>query len=163
MIIYCDMDGVLVDFPMILREKYPEEMKNNDENLFIPLSDADWEEFNSDPYFWHYIPPMKDAFVLWEYINVHEPHILTAWSGCRKSAHEGKWFWCHGHLGVNEKERFNCVQREEKINFAVTNGKANLLIDDFRKNIDEWVAAGGIGILHKSASETIKQLKLLGY
>lgn len=34
-----------------------------------------------------------------------------------------------------------------------------LLIDDYRKNIDEWVENGGIGILHKSWSSTLQILK----
>jgi len=34
--------------------------------------------------------------------------------------------------------------------------------DDRESNIDQWRAAGGIGILHTSASDTIRQLKKLG-
>ena len=33
---------------------------------------------------------------------------------------------------------------------------------DREKNIKEWRENGGIGILHTSASDTIKQLKELG-
>jgi hypothetical protein len=33
------------------------------------------------------------------------------------------------------------------------------LIDDFPEKINAFVAAGGIGILHKSTSETLKELK----
>jgi hypothetical protein len=35
------------------------------------------------------------------------------------------------------------------------------LIDDRQKNIDAWIDAGGIGIVHVSARDTIEQLKLL--
>jgi len=35
------------------------------------------------------------------------------------------------------------------------------LIDDRQKNIDAWVEAGGIGIVHTSAANTIEQLKAL--
>jgi hypothetical protein len=38
-----------------------------------------------------------------------------------------------------------------------------VLIDDYPKNIKEWTAKGGIGILHTSASSTIRQLKRIGY
>jgi hypothetical protein len=31
-----------------------------------------------------------------------------------------------------------------------------------KQTIDEWNAKGGIGILHTSAADTIKQLKKLG-
>ena len=53
--------------------------------------------------------------------------------------------------------------RAEKQKYAKKNGVPNILIDDWKKNIVEWEAAGGIGILHKSASATIAQLKKLGY
>ena len=36
--------------------------------------------------------------------------------------------------------------------------KKAVLIDDRDKNIDCWVEAGGIGILHTTADNTIKQL-----
>ena len=38
-----------------------------------------------------------------------------------------------------------------------------ILIDDYPKNVDQFKAAGGIGILHISASNTISQLKRLGF
>jgi hypothetical protein len=40
-------------------------------------------------------------------------------------------------------------------------GKYTILIDDLEKTIKEWHAQGGIGILHTSAADTIKQLKEL--
>jgi hypothetical protein len=41
-------------------------------------------------------------------------------------------------------------------------GENKILIDDREKNIEQWRSKGGIGILHTSASDTIKQLKELG-
>jgi len=34
----------------------------------------------------------------------------------------------------------------------------DILIDDQKRNIDQWNAAGGFGILHTSAENTIKEL-----
>ena len=39
--------------------------------------------------------------------------------------------------------------------------EGSVLIDDRKKNIDAWENAGGIGILHTSAKETINALKEL--
>ena len=39
--------------------------------------------------------------------------------------------------------------------------EGNVLIDDRPKNIEAWEAAGGIGIIHTSAKETIEKLKEL--
>ena len=38
-----------------------------------------------------------------------------------------------------------------------------IIIDDFPKNVDQFKAAGGIGIHHTSASKTISELKRLGF
>ena len=42
-------------------------------------------------------------------------------------------------------------------------GENRILIDDTAKNIADWEAAGGIGILHTDASSTIAKLKEIGY
>ena len=40
--------------------------------------------------------------------------------------------------------------------------KNTILIDDYAKNIREFNAKGGTGIRHKTASQTISELKKLG-
>jgi hypothetical protein len=40
--------------------------------------------------------------------------------------------------------------------------EGKILIDDMEQTIREWRNAGGIGILHTSAADTIKELKKLG-
>jgi len=54
------------------------------------------------------------------------------------------------------------VQRADKQKYAKLGGKPNILIDDYIKNINEWEAAGGIGIHHTSPTNTISQLKRYG-
>ena len=41
--------------------------------------------------------------------------------------------------------------------------KSHQLIDDYKKNIIEWEAKGGIGVHHISVSKTIGELKRLGF
>jgi hypothetical protein len=53
--------------------------------------------------------------------------------------------------------------RADKQKFAMINGKSNLLIDDYIKNIHEWEAMGGIGVHHTSPSNTLAELKRLGF
>jgi hypothetical protein len=48
------------------------------------------------------------------------------------------------------------VPAAQKAKFAAPN---HILIDDMEKNITAWEAAGGIGILHKNATDTINTLK----
>lgn len=53
--------------------------------------------------------------------------------------------------------------------FLVNGGKAkaqmarpgDILIDDLPRNIDDWRAAGGTGILHTDARSTLRALALL--
>ena len=61
------------------------------------------------------------------------------------------------------KPNINLVLRSQKQKYATTGGKANVLIDDYIKNIKEWESKGGIGIHHTSVPKTIGELKKLGY
>lgn len=54
----------------------------------------------------------------------------------------------------------NVVFREEKTKFC--SGKNCILIDDYEKNIREWEAAGGSGILFTSAEEAREELEKIG-
>ena len=47
----------------------------------------------------------------------------------------------------------------DKQKYAAPN---HILIDDRKSNIDQWVSRGGVGILHTSTADTIRQLKKLG-
>jgi hypothetical protein len=59
----------------------------------------------------------------------------------------------------NQYKKLYFYQRAYKQMFA---GPNRILIDDMEQTINEWNAAGGIGIHHTSADNTISQLKKLG-
>ena len=63
-------------------------------------------------------------------------------------------------LGISGS-KVNLVKRREKQNFAKVGGMPTILIDDYEKNIRQFRARGGIGILHTSTSNTINELKKL--
>ena len=69
-----------------------------------------------------------------------------------------RWF------GVSADKMYP-VMRKNKANFAMDgrDKRPNLLIDDHLGNIQEFRKARGIGVHHTSASNTIKQLKEIGY
>ena len=117
------------------------------------------------------LSPIPDAFVLWKYIGKYNPNILTAVP--RKSESRGavseraaddKKKWVKKHFNVPEN-RVYAVLRPFKSKFAKDgrDGRPNLLIDDHSKNLDAFKKAGGLGIIHTSARNTIKELKKLGY
>ena len=56
--------------------------------------------------------------------------------------------------------KINLVIRSHKKNYASPN---TILIDDYEKNTKEFTASGGKGIQFKTASQTIAELKKLGF
>ena len=60
--IYCDMDGVLVDF-----------LKYTSEHLGQPFKDENWTDLPTDMFY--RMPPMTDAKVLWNFIGKYDPFI----------------------------------------------------------------------------------------
>jgi len=154
--IYCDMDGVVADFitytTNILGHKF---------------TDDDWDDLPVDMFL--QLPPMTDAHILWKYIKQFQPFMLTAVpkesrGPIAKRAWKDKSRWMKRWFGVSADKMYP-VQRKNKANFAMDgrDHRPNLLIDDHLGNIQEFRKARGIGVHHTSASNTIKQLKEIGY
>ena len=153
--IYCDMDGVLTDFDGRF-EQYGNMSPKEYEKGFG--TDKFWDLIDKKVgiKFWSNMPWLKDGKILWDYISKHNPIILSAPSQ-HYNYKKGKKQWVEKNLS-NHAEII-LTQKENKKNYA---DKSNILIDDNELNINEWIQAGGIGILHKSARDTISQLKKLG-
>jgi len=154
--IYCDMDGVIADF-----------LKFTSSHLGHPFKDEYWKDLPDDTFY--QLPPMPDAKKLWGFISRYNPFILTAIprSGrgpISKRAADDKKRWMKKHFGVPEN-RIYAVSRVDKAQFAKDgrDGRPNLLIDDHAKNIQAFTKIGGLGIVHTSASNTIAEMKKLGY
>ena len=153
--IFSDMDGVLTDFDKSF-EKYSEGIPPRDyEKKFG--KDKFWELIDGKGKvgFWAGMPWMEDGKQYWDYIKNYDPELLS--SPSRSSTSRlGKRLWVKNNMpGV----KLTLAQAYLKKNYAAPN---HILIDDRKSNIDEWKAAGGIGILHTSAADTIRQLKDLG-
>lgn len=149
--IYCDMDGVLVDFNSQFRS-LSEGINPNDyekthgRKMFWNLINNEGVEF------WSSMSWMKDGKELWEFIKSPTTELLSAPS-VQEESRIGKARWVGKNLpGVI----LNLEYAVDKKKFA---GPNNILIDDHPKNISDWVESGGIGILHYSARETIFTLK----
>jgi len=149
--LYCDMDGVLVDF-----DKGYKKLTGNDLDG-VHRTDTDfWDPINKAGYdFWINLEWMGDGKRLWKYIEKHNPKLLSAPSR-QEDSRVAKLDWVYNELpGVHLILR----SAKHKKDFA---GPNNILIDDRPDNIDGWIQSGGIGILHTSASDTIQKLKELG-
>ena len=155
--IFCDMDQVLVNF-----------LKGSEAVLGKPFNEIDkdkrWPKIGQKKDFWETLEWMPGAKRMWSFIDKYESHILSAYSTKDANSRKGKYKWLSTNARLNKKSRIHLVMREDKQKYAMTtDGKPNLLIDDYIKNINEWKAKGGIGVHHTSPSNTIAELKRLGF
>lgn len=150
-LIYVDMDSTLVDF----------------DTKFIRLTGIqpdDFIEINGRPEFWRIVQSvenywknldwMPDGKKLWNYIKKYHPILLTkpAPDQCVPTCKQDKIEWVEKNIGKDVSIIFSTFKE-----FYAKHG--TILIDDKIKNIDKWNEAGGIGILHRNAKETIQKLK----
>tara|TARA_B100000900_G_C20074097_1_gene511284 strand:+ start:32 stop:544 length:513 start_codon:yes stop_codon:yes gene_type:complete len=152
--IYCDMDMVLCDFIGGYEKLTGLEFAKTDK-------DERWNAITGKKDFWATLDWMPGAQVMWKLINKYQANILSAYSNRDANSRKGKKQW----LSRNAKPtgKVLLVQRADKQKYAMTDGKPNILIDDYKKNIVEWESKGGIGIHHLSPTKTISQLKRYGF
>lgn len=156
--VYCDLDGVLVDLAGKMSEFYGEELtrKNFKDKLHELMDSISMvEKLN----FWTDLEETSDCMDLWNFIKEFNPLILTSYSGIPLAC-VGKKNWCLKHLNINS-DKVICVRHSaDKQKYS---GNNKILIDDLKSNIEEWEDKGGIGILHKNSKDTLKLLKSLLY
>ena len=162
--IYCDMDGVLADFMGTVMKRHYDDgdwdtVKKQYDINNKSFTDHFRQNVKGDPEFWGSITPLPDSKVLWNGIKKFNPLILSAYATWdEKNSKRGKRMWIAKHFRVPES-RLIMVERENKPDYA---SPTSILIDDYPKNIGEWEAKGGIGIVHKSAEQTLRALEKLG-
>ena len=157
--IYVDMDGVLANF----------------EKRFEDLAGMGADEYK-DEYgikefwnlidekhkvsFWRGIEPMVDADKLIDFVSKYDYELLTAPS-VKKQSVIGKSLWVKDKTGQLfpslPKVNYKFAKDKHLIKPKLT--EFDILIDDRQDTIDRWNRAGGTGILHTSANNTITQLE----
>jgi hypothetical protein len=146
------MDGVLVDFDQGYKDLTGMTTKEADaqgkEVFWKPIAKAGAS-------FWIKLKWMPDGQQLWNYINPYNPILLSAPSK-EESSKIGKRVWVKQNIPGTKLILRSASQKQQ------FSGENQILIDDRVDNIEQWKSKGGIGILHTSASDTIKQLKELG-
>jgi|TARA_B110000902_G_C13887108_1_gene429050 hypothetical protein len=153
--IYCDLDEVLVDF-----------IRGADIAVggnFVKMDkDERWNKVNQTKGFWANLDWKPNAKRLHDFIIRYNPHVLSAYTGRDNTSKVGKIKWLKKNTAF-KRGNIHLVLRSQKKSYATTNGKPNILIDDYIKNIREWQAAGGTGIHHTDVRKTISELKRLGF
>ena len=148
------MDGVLCDF-----ERQWARTNKLPFSKFQTLNIHDrWEKVRQPGSFWETIPWKGDGRTLWNYIKKHDVRILSAYSSSDPNCVPGKRKWLNKNVSISNA-KIHLVTRSQK---QIYSKKNTILIDDYIRNIKEFNAKGGIGIRHKTASQTISELKKLG-
>ena len=146
-----DLDGVMVDFygetTRILGVPYKS----------LPSAEA-WGRLEQVNHLFRNLPMLPDALELWQGIQGRGlPRILTA-----KPKPTGKLITAAGDkvawVRENVDKQVPVIVVEHGLMKARWARPGDILIDDLERNIAAWVAAGGVGILHRSARETLEQL-----
>lgn len=143
--LYLDMDGVMADFDGAFPKVFGLDHRN--------MADAEmWRHINGHPSFFRDLPPMTGALQFFRKVEDFNPVILTA---CPKSNYQNvalqKRAWVREHLSKNVLV-LPVMGGINKPLFMHQPG--DILIDDYRRNVEAWIAAGGRGILHRDWQQT---------
>jgi hypothetical protein len=147
-----DLDGVMVDF-------YGETSRILGANYKSLPSAQAWSVLEKIPHFFEKLPMLPDALELWKGLEGRgrPSRVLTAVpkpTGLLNTAPGDKRIWVRENISRTVPVLI-APHGAAKAEWA---RPGHILIDDLQRNIDAWVAAGGIGILHRSARETLEQL-----
>ena len=157
-IIFVDMDGVLVNLKKGLSNYLQKDLTNLElvewNKYFYTFSEgmSDFELAS----FYENLPPTKECVDIWSNVKMHNPMVLTSISK-RPPAMKGKILWCKKHLDLDVDRIYFTQSSSEKSGYACKNC---LLIDDFDRNIKDWINAGGAAIHHVDISETLLKLHM---
>ena len=170
--IFCDMDGVIVDFD----EGYKQLTGMSTHHADAQGKKEFWKAFRqglvdkdiSEESYWANLDWQPGGKELWDYISQYKPYVLTA-PAVNFDLPDNQRY--SQEYNESMKGKLNWVKRlpnMRKIYFAAAKNKAkfarpnHILIDDRKDTIDAWNANGGIGILYQSAQQVIEDLKKLG-
>lgn len=152
--IFVDLDGVLADFDRRVQEicgKPCKELSNKE--MWPRLS-----PLIKRGVFWQSLPKIEDADLLWNSILELTGRKPTVLSACGTNSpdlsREAKTNWVVEHFGAENV--IVVIKASQKAEYASSD---SILIDDSEKAVNPWIEAGGIGILHKSAVQSILELK----
>eukprot|EP00571_Detonula_confervacea_P011929 CAMPEP_0172304280 /NCGR_PEP_ID=MMETSP1058-20130122/5704_1 /TAXON_ID=83371 /ORGANISM="Detonula confervacea, Strain CCMP 353" /LENGTH=240 /DNA_ID=CAMNT_0013015435 /DNA_START=71 /DNA_END=793 /DNA_ORIENTATION=+ len=176
--IFCDLDGVLVDFDAGVKKLF--NGRSPDE---LPNQGMMWGGISKAEKFYARLPWTADGKALWEELkNNHPttPDILTGVPRTLKSRGE-KFAWCKANLGisVNHVDMAGKKSAHELVTGRRKNGTVNvitcwsknkhceskenhILIDDRLSLREAWEERGGTFIHHISTERTLSMLRQKG-
>lgn len=161
--VYFDMDGVLADFNRGVGELCHMTPPSLYEEKDAGQDALMWQEIAKVDHFYdrlELMPGAKELFGAVYGVYGGRCEILTGVPKPKRgilTAGQDKINWMRRMFP--EEIKVNIVLREEKVNYCT--GADSILIDDHAVSVREWCEAGGIGIMHESAENTLEQLRSL--
>ena len=153
--IYLDMDGVLCDFKSAVVDK----------NIYNPTKNTiNWDLLKSlGSEFWANLQWIREGQRLYAGLFkfcIEQKITLCILSSIGfREGKVGKQQWIENHITINPMCIYFVDRNTDKIHFAEENA---LLIDDYGKNIEKFIQAGGQAIkFNNNAKEVIDKLKTL--
>jgi hypothetical protein len=179
--VFCDLDGVLVDFEKGIRRLFPDEPHHTFSIEKMHRSTM-WARAAKTNSFFEHLAWAPGGKQLWDAIQHLEPDILTGCPAYRDSRTE-KFKWCQRELGLDQQDllhvdmaghfyghrNVNGVRRSQQATHIITcwsynkyheSGPGAVLIDDRISLKAAWEKAGGIFIFHRTGDvdATLRQL-----
>ena len=152
--VFVDMDGVLCDFDGVITKALQKQ-------AYTQITPRDIYEFftegNAAAFFEH-LPKFPQADLLIKFIirKFGKYDICSRPLKFRPvESIVGKNLWIDQNLNYKPKNRYFTFHKEE---YATTDGKPNILIDDLDENISAWESAGGIGIQYDASFNSVEEV-----
>jgi hypothetical protein len=170
--IFCDMDGVLVDFDKGYKELTGMSTHHADaqgkKDFWKIFREGLKNSGETEEHYWANLDWQPGGKELWDYISQYKPYVLTAPAVNFDFPEELRYSREHNESIKGKLDWVKRLPNMRKVYFAAAKNKAKfagpnkILIDDRQDTIDSWNANGGIGIHYKSAKQVINDLKELG-
>lgn len=155
--LFIDLDGVVCDFDEGYFQAFGERPSISTRGM-TGGDTVNWELARKYKDFYLTLPPMPDFRELWAFVEPYDPIILTGVPYSVIEATENKKAWVRRNIGWHVEVRC-CLSKEKALHCQ----SGDVLVDDWEKYKDLWLAAGGTWITHINATSTIRNLKEIGY
>ena len=155
--VYVDMDGVLADFERGIQDITGRSINNiKDPEMWAAIDAYGKAKFFGEL---QWVTGGKElwSFVTNNFLKVKILSALGKTDHIDKQTTQGKLQWLRHNIPDLQLDDIIFVQNKHSKKHYCKPG--DIIIDDTPTVIEEWIKKGGIGILHRTTSETISKLR----